>query len=134
MIGRIQAIEGKTITVQAGTPESGCFGCLNQQCETKTRTWCFSAENTLDLSLSVGRCIETAVPARSVIKQAFLALVPLFAAFIAGYKLFGLGFPGIGGGAQTAAGAACLLIAAGATCLLRTRRPPKDKPVIVRVL
>jgi hypothetical protein len=134
MIGRIQTIEGKTITVQEGRPESTCFACLNQECGTRSRSRFFTVENTLDLSLSIGQFIETGAPKRGLEKQVLLALLPPAVAFGAGFALIGACFAGAGEGAQAAGGAVCLLIVAGFTYFVRAHVPVKDKPLVVRVL
>ena len=134
MIGRIQAIEGKTITVQEGRPESACFACLNQGCGTRARPQFFTVENTLNVSLSVGQFIETGAPKRSLVKQALLALLPPAVAFGAGFALVGACFAGAGEGARAAGGAACLFIVASLTYFFRVYVPVKDKPLVARVL
>ena len=134
MIGRIQAIEGKTITVQEERPESTCFDCLNQGCGKRVRQQFFTVENTLDVSLSVGQFIEIGMPKQSLVKQALLALLPPAAAFGAGFALVGVCFAGAGEGARAAGGAACLFIAAGLTYFVSAHVPVKDRPLVARVL
>jgi positive regulator of sigma E activity len=134
MIGRIQVIEGKTITVQEGRPESACFACLNQECGTRDQPRLFTVENTLDLSLSVGQFIETGAPKRGLVRQALSALLLPAVAFGAGFALVGACFAGAGEGAQAAGGAACLFIVASLTYFVRAHIPVKDKPLVARVL
>ncbi|MDR2537133.1 MAG: SoxR reducing system RseC family protein [Treponema sp.] len=134
MIGRIQAIDGKTITVQEGRPEAACFACLSQECGTRDRTRLFTVENTLNLSLSVGQFVETGAPKRGFTRQALLALLLPAVAFGVGFALVGACFAGVGEGAQAAGGAACLFIVAGLTYLVRAHIPVKNKPLVSRVL
>ena len=134
MIGRIQTIEGKTITVREGSSASACFACLNQECGTRARPRFFTVENTLDVSLSVGQFIETGALKRDLARQALLALLPLAVAFGAGFALVGACFTGAGEGARVAGGVACLFIVAALTYFVRAHVPVKDKPLVVRVL
>ncbi|MDR2418967.1 MAG: SoxR reducing system RseC family protein [Treponema sp.] len=132
MIGRIQAIEGKLITVQEGRPEYACLACL--ECGTSSRPRFFTVENTLNLSLSVGQFIETGAPKCGLARQALLALLLPAVAFVAGFALVGACFAGVGEGAQAAGGAACLFIAACLTYFIRVHVSVKDKPLVARVL
>jgi len=130
-IGRIQKIEGKTITIQ-GDELAGCFGCMNQECRSNGRM--FTAENSRGLDVSVGDMVEVSVSAGATASNAVVVLLPPILGFIIAYALVAFGAPASGDAARAAAGVGGLIAGFLGVYWVRRASPAKSGPEVVRVV
>ncbi|AEF81576.1 positive regulator of sigma(E), RseC/MucC superfamily [Leadbettera azotonutricia ZAS-9] len=135
--GRISAIAGSTITVQQDAFSSfknseACFGCMNQEC--KEKQGYISVSNPLKLPLEIGSQVETEISPKMILGQAFFALIPPLAGFIAGFLLAGLIFPSIGDPGKAFGGVILMFAGAFGFYFYRKRHPVKVLPRVVRIL
>jgi positive regulator of sigma E activity len=127
MMGRVQAVSGKTVIV---CPEetASCFGCMNQECRTRERF--YTAENPRALPLVPGQQVETGNSRRALLFQAFAVILLPVLGFIAGF------LAGAASGSEASSvrgGLTGLLLTALAVYLFRHRFPPKTIPEVLRI-
>jgi sigma-E factor negative regulatory protein RseC len=133
--GRISAIEGGVITVQQDSSlknTEACSGCLNQEC--KDKQGFISASNPLNLPLETGQEVETEMSPKMILGQAFFALLPPLAGFIAGFFITGLFFPSFGDPGKAFGGIILMFAGAFGFYFYRRRHPVKVLPRVVRIL
>jgi positive regulator of sigma E activity len=130
MKGIIYNIEGKTVFIMP--EQSGCFGCLAQECSRQPHL--IAARNRTRWKLFPGQIVETETAKKSLVKQICSSLLPLLIGFITGYMISGIFLHVSGDNTRMAAGVVGLFIAGFVMYALRKRFPTNGYPSIIRVL
>ncbi|MHB9291024.1 hypothetical protein Holit_00094 [Hollandina sp. SP2] len=131
MTGQVHALSETTITISLGT-SSSCFGCMQQECKTRTRF--LKAKNPFRFPLAIGQMVKIETPKAVLVGQGVTALLPPILGFMGGFMLTGFLVPASGDPARAAGGVLGLFILAYLIYLIRKKHPVETTLQVVEIV
>ena len=129
--GKVLEIKGN-FAIIAPEKSAACFGCMNHEC--RAGKGFITAENQKSLPLEKGQTVEVYAPGASIAGQALVSFLPPILAFIAGFGVTRLLFPGVGEGAAAGMGVILLFFTAYIVYLARKRIPADMVYIVTKII